>query len=137
SALAEFDQVFVLGNNQIGTRSRLEPAIVASLAANADVSAGAAIAVRIGLFGRSRFMVKVDGFLIGFESPTKLILKPPVTADRTAMIDQDQIGLALRRSQSAPSHLPVEAKLFGRASQHDAADRRAIEPFYQNHAICD
>ena len=54
-----------------------------------------------------------------------------------AVIDQDEIGLAWRRSQSASCHLPEQTDLFGRSSKNDAADRRQVEAFGQDHAVTD
>ena len=71
------------------------------------------------------------------QGPFDFVLEQSVTENRAAVIDQEQIALAWRRSQAASCHLPEQTDLFSRPSKNDAADRRQVKTFCKDHAVAD
>src|SRR5262249_18246274 len=75
--------------------------------------------------------------LVGIERPFDMVFRQTMMEDGAAVIEDDAIGLAVCRTQTASDHLAIEPHFLGRPSQDDAANIGAIKALGQHHAVAD
>src|SRR5262249_29078881 len=125
------------GRNELRRTLGQEAAVRTRLAADTQRAALRALdelalvtALPLRMLGRSRSQ-------IGAERPRDAVLGQAVLEDSAAVIEDDDVGLAHGRPQPAADHLAVEAHLFRRTRENDAAYVGQIEALGEYHAIAD
>jgi len=106
--LAELDQFAIDIFDRTRWRFGLPAAIIAGHPLHAQMPARFAFAERIAAagLGEARFVCGVRGPLIGVERPCDHIVGPAVPVHAAAVIQNDDVRLALGWPQAAPDHLP-------------------------------
>src|SRR5262249_20840408 len=137
-ATALDESEFAIGNEHAARRAlRQETAGWTGLAAESQRAALAAFEQHGRTTLEPRLMRWGLSTPIGIQRPFDMVFRRTMAEDGAAVIEDDAIGLAVGRTQTASDHLAIQPHLLGRPSQDDAANIGAIETFGKYHAVGD